>query len=93
MDIKAVQTMALDKVTNWVLGGELFDFIKKQVAIMVDVDIPGSEKRELVIDAAKEFFADAAKVLIAIGIEVAYFILKENMSKSIDSSASTEVTS
>ena len=40
MDFKV---MALDKLVKWLLGGELFDFIREQVNTASRIDISGDE--------------------------------------------------
>ena len=78
MDIKL---FAIDKAVKWLVGGELFDFIKNAVATYADEDIPGEEKRAAVQAAAKEFFADALTLFVNIAIEAAVILLNESLTK------------
>ena len=73
------KVMALNKLVAWILGGELFDFIRKQVATASDLDISGEQKRQLVFNDVKAFAGNVATVLLNIGIEVAvaYFKAKQ----------------
>jgi len=69
--------MILEKVTSWLVGGGLFDFIKNEVEIINDTTMTGEEKRKMVQDEAKKFFGDTTMFLINLAIEVAVVILNE----------------
>ena len=79
MDFKAI---AIDKFTKYLIGGELFDFIKETVSELFDVELSGEEKRNIAFAAAKEMFSKVGSTAVNIGIEMAvmYFNSKTTTS-------------
>lgn len=73
MDIKLI---VLDRLVKWLVGGELFTFIKEAVELMANTNLSGSEKREKVQAMAVEAFSGAVTVLVNLAIEVAVLLLK-----------------
>ena len=67
----------LEKATTWLVGGDLFDFIREQVETVADMSLTGEQKRERVFNDAKEFFGEVLNVFVNIAIEVAVIALKE----------------
>ena len=72
--------MFLEKATQWVVGGDLYEEIKSLVSFYFTEDgMTGEEKREAVTIKAKSIASGVASVIINIAIEVAYLvILKSN---------------
>lgn len=68
--------MMLKKIVAWLVGGELFDFIRSTVKSINDSDKTGAEKREYVQIQARKFTGKAVSVLINIAIETAVLLLK-----------------
>ena len=73
MDFKL---MILQKAVEWLVGGELYEFIQKEVNIVNNENISGDEKRKEVQEEAKRFFSGTATFFINLAIEVAVIILK-----------------
>jgi hypothetical protein len=79
--MNSVKNYMLDKALTWILGGDLFLRIKKIVEGLLDVNIPGSEKRNIAIRDAKLLGADIANFILNLGIEAAVYLLKEKQAK------------
>jgi hypothetical protein len=79
MDYKKI---FLEKVTKWVVGGELYKEIKGLVEMYFNNDtMTGAQKREAVITKIKGIAGDVANVFINIALEVAYLIVLESTKK------------
>ena len=74
--MKDIKLSLLKKATSWLVGGELFDFIQKEVNLMMDINITGASKRDAVMREAQSFFSGALKIFISIAIEVAVAFIK-----------------
>ena len=74
--MKDIKLSLLKKATSWLVGGELFNFIQKEVELMMDADMSGSAKRNAVMREAQAFFSSALKIFISIAIEVAVAFIK-----------------
>ena len=77
-----MKTYLLNKVIEWLLGGDVFDKIKQIVYGLADVDAPGEKKREIAVQQAKELFGNIATFSINLAIEAAVFMLKEQAGKA-----------
>ena len=71
--------LILKKTVEWLVGGDLFGFIQKEVEIINDEDLTGEEKRKRVHEEAKRFFGDTATFFINLAIEVAVILLKDKI--------------
>ena len=71
--------LVLEKAVEWLVGGDLFKFIQKEVGIMNDTDLSGEEKRKAVQEEAKRFFGDTATFFVNLAIEVAVVLLKAKL--------------
>lgn len=72
--------MILEKVVEWLVGGDLFKFIQKEVGIMNNIESSGEEKRKRVQKEVKQFFGDVvAPFFINLAIEVSVVLLKEKL--------------
>jgi len=69
----------LDRVTKWLVGGELFNFVKQVVDIANTKDYTSEEKREYVQSEVLKFFSTTGMVIVNLAIEVAVMILKSKM--------------
>ena len=76
-----IKLTILEKITQWLVGGSLFEFVQETVNIVNNEDLTGSEKRDKVFREAKELFSDVATIFVNLAIEVAVLLLKEKIGK------------
>ena len=77
-----IKVYALDKVITWLLGGNIFNEIKKMVDVYASEDITGEQKREQVSTAMRLIATGTATFLINLGIEAAVVLLKAQLSSA-----------
>lgn len=76
------KTSFLEKVTTWVVGGELYNQVKGLVGFyMTETELSGDEKRAEVIKRTKSIVTDTAGFLINLALEVAFTVLKAKAAK------------
>ena len=74
----------LQKAVEWLVGGDLFDFVQKEVGIVNDENLSGEEKRKEVQEGAKKFFGSTATFFVNLAIEVAVILLKSKIGELED---------
>ena len=74
-----VKLMLVNGAIKWLIGSDLLDFLKAQVAIVNSEEITGEEKRAKVFKEAKHFFASSFSMFINLGIEIAVAMLKNKL--------------
>ena len=77
-----IKIYILNKIITWLLGGDLFNQIKKLVDFYMDKDLSGEEKRKLVFTRLPLIATSTAKVFLNLGIEAAVLISKLRVNTS-----------
>ena len=78
MDFKST---VLERITKWIVGGDLFTFIQKEVNIVANRKLSSEEKRTQVIENAKDFASSSAMFMINLALEVSVTILKRKAAR------------
>ena len=74
-----IKYIVLERVVKWLIGGELFDFVREMVEIVNDSNMTGEQKRKIVQKRTMQMFGSTLEVFINLAIEVAVIILKESL--------------
>tara|TARA_R110000772_G_scaffold5454_9_gene19556 strand:- start:506 stop:754 length:249 start_codon:yes stop_codon:yes gene_type:complete len=69
----------LNKIVEWLVGGEVFEFVKNLVATINDSALTGEQKRAQTFTQTRQIFGSLATVLINLAIEVAVLLLKSKI--------------
>lgn len=69
----------LNNIIKWLIGGDVFNFIKAQVALVNDGTMTGEEKRAKVLADTKALFGGIATFLVNLAIEAAVTSLKAKL--------------
>ena len=71
----------LEAAVEWLVGGDAFALVQEVVATVNDEDLTGAEKREKVQEIVMNRLGTISKVLLNISIEVAVFLLREQLTQ------------
>lgn len=66
----------LERFMNFISSEQFFTSVKEAVLIMVDSELTGVEKKELVFTEVKDLFKDESDSLINFAIEAAVLLFK-----------------
>ncbi len=72
----------LNRVINWMVGGELFTQIKEIVTGLGEEDVPGEEKRATAKRRILAIGTSVSTFLVNLAIEAAVVLLKSKQAKA-----------
>ena len=76
MDLKL---FFLNNIIKWLIGGELFNYIRSWVEVVNNEDLTGEEKRAKVLAEVKKLGGTVATFLVNLAIEAAVTSLKAKL--------------
>lgn len=69
----------LNNIIKWLIGGDVFNFIREAVEAVNDSSLTGEQKRAKVLADAKAMFGSVATFLVNLAIEAAVTSLKAKL--------------
>ena len=78
----SIKMTIMRKLTQWLVGSDVFSKIEKVVLSLMDSSMTGEQKKNLALNQLKDLGTDVSKTLINLAIEVAVSYFKLNTTKA-----------
>ena len=78
----SIKMIIMRKITQWLVGSDVFGKIEKVVLSLVDSNMTGEQKKASAISQLKDLGGDVSRTLINLAIEVAVSYFKLNKKES-----------